>query len=361
MIIDLEKFIASEKPFWDELEGFLDPLEEDAGLRLDLDRIRRFHYLYQRAAADLGKLATFSAEPNIRRYLEQIVSRAYGQIYETRDRSSRGSALAWAARTFPLTFRLHIRKFQLAVAAMMIGFLLGAAILAVDPQAKTVLLPFSHLHGDPSQRVAGEEDAAEDRLAGGRAAFSSMLMTHNTRVSIFTLALGITWGIGTLIMLFYNGIILGAVFWDYITAGETLFLAGWLLPHGAVEIPAILIAGQAGLVLASAMIGWGSPTDLQTRLRSVSGNLATLIAGAALLLIWAGVVESFFSQYHEPVLPYGAKIAFGVTELLFLLWFLFLAGRKGSAGGKAANRPGRKNGRWQRRRQQSKKTGRTAY
>ena len=82
-------------------------------------------------------------------------------------------------------------------------------------------------------------------------------MTHNTEVSIFTLALGMTWGVGTIIMLFYNGVILGAVAVDYIRAGETKFLLGWLMPHGVVEIPAILIAGQAGLLLASALIGHG--------------------------------------------------------------------------------------------------------
>ena len=71
-------------------------------------------------------------------------------------------------------------------------------------------------------------------------------MTHNTQVSIFTLALGMTWGVGTIIMLFYNGVILGAVAVDYIHAGQTKFLLGWLMPHGVVEIPAILIAGQAG-------------------------------------------------------------------------------------------------------------------
>jgi uncharacterized membrane protein SpoIIM required for sporulation len=41
-----------------------------------------------------------------------------------------------------------------------------------------------------------------------------------------------TYGVGTIISLFYNGIILGAVSWDYVTDGQTLFLLGWLLPHG---------------------------------------------------------------------------------------------------------------------------------
>jgi uncharacterized membrane protein SpoIIM required for sporulation len=148
-------------------------------------------------------------------------------------------------------------------------------------------------------------------------------MTHNTKISIATLALGMTWGVGTIIMLFYNGVVLGAVAVDYMRAGETKFLLGWLMPHGVVEIPAILIAGQAGLILAFALIGRGRRSPLRTRLREISGDLSTLIFGVGLMLVWAGFIEAFLSQYHEPVIPYSAKIAFGCVELVLL--FLFLA------------------------------------
>jgi len=327
MIIDLSKFITAEKPYWDELENILDQVEKKPEQGMSLEHLKRFHYLYQRAAADLAKIMTFSAEPDIRQYLEMIVSRAYGEIYESRDVSSTWSPLKWFWQTFPQTFRTHIHKFSLALITMLIGCLLGGLLVAIDPSAKEFLLPFSHLHNDASQRVAKEENSSEDRLAGAKANFSSYLMTHNTRVSIFTLALGITYGVGTLIMLFYNGVILGAVFWDYIASGETMFLLGWLLPHGAVEIPAILVAGQAGLVLASALIGWGRPLNLRMRFRAISDHLVTLIAGGAIMLIWAGIIESFLSQYHEPVIPYMVKIAFGMTEILFLTWFFLRAGR----------------------------------
>ena len=69
-------------------------------------------------------------------------------------------------------------------------------------------------------------------LSGEKAGFSANLMTHNIQVTVLTMALGMTWGVGTLIMLFYNGVILGAVSADYILGGQGVFLAGWLLPHG---------------------------------------------------------------------------------------------------------------------------------
>jgi uncharacterized membrane protein SpoIIM required for sporulation len=303
-------------------------LEDDPLRALDLEQAKRFHYLYERASADLAKIMTFSAEPEIRRYLEALVARAYGEIHETRGRPHRFAPWHWFFATFPQTFRRHLGAFWLSVAITVIGTAFGGLAITLDPDAKDVLLPFEHLQGDPRERVAHEEHTSKDQLQGAKSMFSSFLMTHNTQVSIFTMALGITWGVGTIIMLFYNGVILGAVTLDYMLAGETKFLVGWLLPHGAVEIPSILIAGQAGLLLGRALIGWGDRSSLPVRLRSISPDLVTLIFGVAVMLIWAGIIESFFSQYHEPIIPYAVKIGFGCVELVLLTLFLAKAGAK---------------------------------
>ena len=327
MILNLKKFITEEEPFWNELEKFLARLEKKIEARLNLHELERLHYLYQRASADLARISTFSAEPATRLYLETLVSRAYGEIHGSALRPRRIRLRKWIFSTFPRTFRRHIRVFALSLTTMLVGSVLGAVLILVAPDAKSDLLPFGHLQGDPSERVAREESAGDDRLADGKATFSSMLMTNNIKVSIMTLALGITWGLGTLITLFYNGVILGAVVLDYILAGESIFLLGWLLPHGVIEIPAIVLAGQAGLVLAGAMIGWGKPITLGERLRMVVPDLMTLIFAVALLLIWAGIIEAFLSQYHEPVIPYAAKIGFGTLQLILLALFLAKSAR----------------------------------
>lgn len=338
MIIDFPKFIAEERPYWNRLQTILNRLENDPGYRMDTEEIKHFHYLYQRTSSDLARIMTFASAPEMHRYLESLVARAYGEIHETRKKSHRFLPRRWFFQTFPRTFRRHFRVFCLSVMIVLIGAAFGGFAVSFDPEAKEILLPFSHLLGDPSDRVAQEEgrspDGAhqqghteeKDRLQGVKTTFSAYLMTHNTRVSFLLMALGMTWGIGTVILLFYNGVILGAVAADYVAAGEAEFLLGWLLPHGAVEIPAFILAGQAGLLLAGALIGRGSRNSLRERFREVSNDLVTLILGVAMMLIWAGLVESFLSQYHEPVLPYFLKIGFGTAELILLTWFLGFSG-----------------------------------
>jgi uncharacterized membrane protein SpoIIM required for sporulation len=328
VIVDLQRFIANEKPSWLELERRLNHLEAEPNTAMSLEQLQIFHQLYERTAADLAKITTFSSEPEIRRYLENLVSRAYGEIHETREKQRRIFPLQWFLHTLPQTFRRHIRAFYLSLAITIAGCVFGGAAIAFDPDSKAVLMPFGGLMQDPVKRVHEEENAREDRLQGFKSTFSAELMTHNIQVSIFTLALGMTWGFGTIIMLFYNGVILGAVAVDYIRAGETKFLLGWLMPHGVIEIPAILIAGQAGLILAVALIGRGSRLSFRARLRAISQDLTTLIFGVGILLVWAGFIEAFLSQYHEPVIPYEAKIAFGCIELILLILFLSRSGKR---------------------------------
>ena len=83
---------------------------------------------------------------------------------------------------------------------------------------------------------------------------------------------------------------------------------------------------QAGFVLAGALIGWGNRVSLKARFREISGDLVTLIFGVAIMLVWAGIVEAFLSQYHEPVISYGLKIGFGTVEFLLLILFLGKSG-----------------------------------
>ena len=326
MIIDLARFVAAEKPYWEELERVLRQVEDDPERRLAVPEIQRLHYLYERSSADLARLDTFSTEPRLREFLAALVSRAYSEIHETRA----PLRIEWRKLilAFPRAFRRHLGAFRLAAAITLLGCAFGWLAVRQDPRTKAVLLPFPGLMQSPAERVAREEHAKEDRLKGVKATFSAQLMTNNIRVAILAMALGMTWGAGTVILLFFNGAVLGAVAADYIAGGQATFLAGWLLPHGSVEIPAILLGGQAGLLLAGALIGWGNHAPRTERFRAVGPDLLAITGGATVMLVWAGLVESFVSQYHQPVLPYALKIGFGVCELAALTAFLWLAGRE---------------------------------
>jgi uncharacterized membrane protein SpoIIM required for sporulation len=327
MILDLDRFVAAERPHWTALEKSLDWLAADPHRDLSVADLENFHTLYQRTSADLARVAALASEGELKKYLEWLVARAYSEIHEARDRR-KFRPWRWLTVEFPRAFRRHARAFQLAVALTLAGAAFGSLALRGDTEAKSVIMPFVELQREtPAQRVAREQRLQGKQLAGLKTRFSAQLMTHNTQVALFTLALGMTFGLGTVAVLFYNGVILGAVAYDYVHGGQLVFLLGWLLPHGVIEIPAIVIGGQTGFVIAHALIGWGSRVSRADRLRAILPDVVTLAGGLALMLVWAGLVESFLSQYHEPVIPYGLKISFGLAEAALLTLFLTRSGR----------------------------------
>jgi len=326
MILHVQQFIQRESGFWKELEELLVEIENNHQGAIPLNRLRRFHYLSERTANDLGQIQHLINQDELKQHLESLVSRAFEQIQSDQRNPLRFHPIHWFFVQFPQTFRRHIKAFILSTAITVLGMSFGGASLLIHPESKAVLLPFSHLSGSPSERVAEEEQI--NIGSRHKTTFSASLMTHNIKVSIFVLALGLTWGLGTFVLLFYNGVILGVVIADYLLAGEGVFLTGWLLPHGSFEIPAILIAGQAGFLLANALAGWKTRTLIQKRLRQILPDLMTLIGGFSIMLIWAGIVEAFLSQDHQPVISYALKISIGIVELFLLISFLSLSGRK---------------------------------
>src|SRR5258708_10594670 len=243
MIIDLRQFIETERKIWDELDQRIQRLENDPNTALSVTDAERIYYLYERTSSALVRITTFAAEPSLVLFLQSLVARAYTELNEVRSRDRNFNLVRWFFVTFPATFRRYLRFFLFALILTISGGAFGGLALAFDPEAKPVLLgTFPHLLGDPNERVRKEEvPQGSQHLAGEHTTFSAMLMTHNIRLAIGVLALGMTWAIGTMILLFYNGVILGAVIVDYVRAGQSIFLARLLLSHRVIDIPAILI------------------------------------------------------------------------------------------------------------------------
>jgi uncharacterized membrane protein SpoIIM required for sporulation len=330
LILDVDRFLRAEQPYWRELENTLKVFDRDPGHKASLQELARFHYLYQRAATSLARLSGNAGDPEVTAHLEALVARAYGEVHQGNTRRATFSLFKWLRIGFPQAFRRQIGAFWISLAITVAGTAFGWTALSLDPGAKSALMPFNGLLQSPHDRVLQEEKLQGgkiDPLEGKKTSFSADLMTHNIRVSVLTLAMGVTWGFGVVALLFYNGVSLGAVASDYVHDGQLMFLLGWLMPHGVIEIPAIMVAGQGGLVLAKALVGWRAKNSRRLRLAAARADIASLAGGMAVMLVWAGIMEAFVSQYHKPVLPYDVKIALGSVELLLLIAWLFGSGR----------------------------------
>jgi uncharacterized membrane protein SpoIIM required for sporulation len=179
-----------------------------------------------------------------------------------------------------------------------------------DPDAAPYLVPSSHQKLDPTERVKNEQKN-EGADVGEQAAFSAFLMRNNIGVAFFAFALGLTAGVGTSILLFGNGVLLGSLAWVYAAKGQAAWFWAWILPHGIPEITAICLAGAAGLTIARGLV---APRGLARRvaLRKEGVVAVKLVLGTVVLFILAGLIEGPISQIHPPRLPVWFKIGFAL-------------------------------------------------
>ena len=67
MIIDLPRFIAARAAGVDGAGADRSSgSKRDPAQPLTLEEAKRFHFLYQKVSADLGRIATFASEPELR-------------------------------------------------------------------------------------------------------------------------------------------------------------------------------------------------------------------------------------------------------------------------------------------------------
>jgi uncharacterized membrane protein SpoIIM required for sporulation len=152
-----------------------------------------------------------------------------------------------------------------------------------------------------------------------QAALASSIYTHNIAVTFATFAGGLALGVGTLAMLAYNGLLLGALAGLTIQAGTFSVFVRYIVPHGMLELSCISIAGVAGLRLARALIDPGVRPRLQA-LRADARGAVVMVLGTAPWLVLAGLTEGFVTPRDLPV---PEALAVGAT-LAAVFWGLVL-------------------------------------
>ncbi len=309
---------------WGRLTRLLDRLEFGGAKRLRSESARELAALYRAASSDLLEEVRRDPDSATTEYLRALVGRGHGLLYRGTPPRIWPAVKRFFARDFPEVVRRRVRAVLLAALVFLAGLTYGAVSMASDPGAGEVLLPFGHRYVDPRDRVAEEERSRVPvgLTALGGTTFAARLMTHNSSVTYIAFALAVTGGIGTVLMIFANGAYLGAVGADYVGAGQGQFLLAWVGPHGVLEIPAMLLGAAAGLILARALFAPGLGGRARA-LEAAGKDALLLLLGATATLVLAGIIEGTFSQMHEPLIAYEAKIAFAAVLGSLYTFYLF--------------------------------------
>ena len=305
------QWILKRRPYWDRLASLLSQSDASGLGQLTRAELQEMALLYRQVAADLSVLRQDSTARTYAQHVNHLLARAHHIIYSGR-KTNLFTLVRFLRDEYPAIFQRQIR-FVLASLAVSVGWgLLGAAITSVHPEFMRMFVSAKMIATMERHHMWTESVVTVAPLA------TSAIMTNNLAVSFVVFASGIVFGLGTFFYLAVNGLMLGVVAAACRQYGMSLPLWSFVAPHGALELPSIVIAGAAGFRLGHAML---FPGALRWRDSVARGGIEAtrLVSGIIPLLIVAGCLEGFFSPSQAPI-----WLKFTVSGLLFSLLLMWL-------------------------------------
>jgi len=306
-------FIQKNQDSWKALEALNTRVQKSGVKNLDQDNVREFARLFRLASHNLAYAKTHFPTSHILPYLNGVVGVTHNHFY-VRERRTGSDIRNYFVHTFPRAVRAGWRYWALATAFFMLGIVFAGLYVGSSPERLHDFMPAGWGDGF----AAGETPEFGTPWVD-YSFMAASITTNNIAVTFNAVAGGLLAGMGTVLILIYNGLIVGALFGFFYQAGADMVVAySLILPHGIIELMAIFLAGGCGLMLAQGILLPGDYTRRQSLVMQ-GRKVAVLLPGVVMLLIIAGVIEGYFTPL--PIDPFF-KLAFAMFTGVGLVAYL---------------------------------------
>jgi uncharacterized membrane protein SpoIIM required for sporulation/uncharacterized RDD family membrane protein YckC len=313
--------VATRSPRWTAFAATLAEAQKRGLRALGESGVRDFVSEYRDLASDLARLRTAAQgrETPELFYLSRLLAGAHNLLYR-----GRTATLADVVRVITVEAPREVRRSWRPI-LLAATLLFGPAVIAYSAVVRQPAVAATFIPSGMLDRA--EEGVRRAREGTGyipdpeifRPTMASQIIANNIQVTFGVFALGLTAGVGSLLLLVLNGVSFGGVLGLYQSKGIARLILAFVAPHGVLELSAVCIAGGAGFLLAAALLLPGR----RTRRRALVDNGARairLIAAATVLLLVAGTLEGFVSPI--PSWPLEAKLAVSGATLVLLALYL---------------------------------------
>lgn len=315
------RFRLEREADWKRLEGLLNRAERGGAGALTDDDLIAMPKLYRAALSSLSVARAISLDQALIGYLESLCTRAYFFVYGARSRLAQRVAhffrLDW-----PLAVQRLLPDLLVSVAATILAAVAAYVLVMNDPDWFFSFVPEDLAGGrTPSASRDFLRSTLFDASNGdGLSLFATFLFTHNAGVSLLAFAVGFAFGLPSMVLMAYNGCVMGAFLALFAMHGLSVEFTGWLLIHGVTELLAVALAGAAGLHIGRAVAFPGQRTRLDAAAEA-GRQAARVMVGVILMLFIAGILEGVGRQIivSTPV-RYSIAVGTGLFWLVYLLW-----------------------------------------
>ena len=310
--MEYSRFVRTRTAAWDDFERRLRAAaaRPDAVSFPDLEALALAyrHILHDHAAA----AARFPRTGAARRLRELALS---GTHWLQRDHEDRVPGLrAFFTRAFPLAVRAQKGALFAAAALFCTALLFGASLALAGRGTGLALLGPEAVEGLREGRLWTDSLVTTVPPAVS----SSAIATNNMSVALMGWAGGAALGLGSLYVVVFNGLFLGAILATTVHYGLFGRLLEFVSAHGPLELTLIVVTSGAGLSMGRAMLA-AEDRPRAAVLRGASRDALVVLIGCLPWFVVLGLVEAIVSP--APNIPWPIKAALGLAlEGLFLAW-----------------------------------------
>lgn len=305
-----EQFIKNNSNIWRELEGLSSKINKKGIRAISPSEVKLFLSYFRQVSHHLAYARTHYPESSVVTYLNSLTSKSHSHVYAVK-KFSPSELLKYITYEFPSSLKKYRLYVLGAFGFFAAGLIISLLLVLINSNNAAIFIPQNMVDSVKSGKAGGGEQWNYPLM-------SSTIMYNNISVSLKAFVLGITLGIGTIYVLFFNGAMLGSLAGLVYLYGNPKNFWSLILPHGVFELTAIFISGAAGLILAKSIL---IPGEYSRKHSLIAGakKAVSLIFGVIIMLIIAGIIEGFFTPLN---IPEASKLLFAcLTAIILLCYF----------------------------------------
>jgi uncharacterized membrane protein SpoIIM required for sporulation len=274
--------------------------------------------LYIHLVNDLSFAQTYYPKSKTVIYLNHLASLTYQKIYKTKREES--NRLVYFFKTeVPLIVYEYRRYVLYAFLLFFLFTAIGAISAANDETFVRLILSDDYVNMTLENIEKGNPVAVYK--SGSNWGSAVGITANNLYVGIRCYLFGIFCGFGTLVMLFYNCLMLGSFQYFFYEQGVFWESVRGIWIHGAMEIFAIVIEAAAGFILGASILFPKTYSRMASLKMGLKNGFKILLSTMPFTFA-AGMLEGFVTRY-SPDMPRVLNI-FIILFTLSLISYYFL-------------------------------------
>lgn len=282
-----------------------------------------FPGVYRRIVRDLNTARAENFDPYLVEKLDRLVTEGHSRMYRSRTLRLM-PLLRFIGDDFPRLLRREKRLLGIFAAVFFGVTVLSGLMVHENPwmygewfSPETASTMADMYNPDSAHFLTPREVSGDADMFG-------FYIYNNVSIAFQVFAGGILAGFGSLLMLAYNALFIGATGGYLTSLGYSSTFYTFVVGHGTVELLAIVFSGAAGWRLGWALIRPGGRLSRRDGLRATARQVLPLVYGAAFFLVLAAGIEAFWSS--RPLAP-AVKYSVGGGIAVLVLLYILLAGR----------------------------------